>query len=161
VIKKSKVVDTVVKYQRVKTTFISTIIFIFCAICIGYSLYLLFIKKKKPHTDAVINKVNHKQVSNGPVTTVCILEVTYTINNKVYTNELVIENPDKMYNINEKIKINYNEDNHNKIELYTNDYKTAFILLFVGGIIFLFTYINLYLVRNSENYALYKTMNEL
>lgn len=160
-------VDDAVKYQKVKTSISSVFFVILSIILISIGIYIRFVRKNKPDTLAQITKVvecNEVKVSNSgetKTTYTCVLEIKYTINEKEYTNKLIVENLDRKYYENETVKINYDNENPNNISTYTDMYIVSYILIGLGTIFLICIGINLYLVHKYKTYALIQTAGDV
>jgi hypothetical protein len=89
-----------------------------CICCIYTIAYLLYNNAKKytQNTTSTITSANclYNKSPKGVVTYHCNLVVSYTINNVNYSNKIIVDSS-KNYNINDVLKIKYNESNPNEI----------------------------------------------
>lgn len=123
-------------------------------ICIMYAVaYYLYIKSKK-HNQSIISTVTSTDCtlnknSKGNVSYYCNLVVSYTVNNVKYSNKIVTDGKMK-YNVNDTLKIKYNESDPNDIIedtiLTTSNlpYMIACCALCMCIILYIYTYLLFY-----------------
>lgn len=107
-------------------------------VLIGYSVYLLFIRKN-PYTettDATILSSTCNKKTN--VRSDCRLNINYTINNVMYLGSLDVDNQQD-YNVNDIIKVYYNPSNPYDISLRSKkmDKTLAYTFLLLAAGVFL------------------------
>jgi hypothetical protein len=91
--------------------------------------------------------------SNGKPMYRCNLQVSYTINNITYTNNITLDNSRK-YNLNESVEISYQKDNPNNIGLSQPNNKTVgSISMLIGSLLLSSCACNYYMATNSNLYA--------
>jgi uncharacterized membrane protein len=158
----NELVDDAVSYQKFKTSITSVIGVIISIVLIIAGLYFKF-KEKSPETDAKVTRAQCNQQfipNNQTIVYNCNLDLKYTINNKEYTNKLMIDNAKFNYTEGNTLKINYDSSNPNSISEYT-DNNTMSYLLIVGGVVLIIALgANYYFVHKYKSYALMKTAGD-
>jgi hypothetical protein len=133
--------------------FIGIIIFIILCLC---GLYNNFKTDTHGNVKATIGQVScNKKVYSENTQSIysCDLRVSYIVNDKVYINNLTLENS-QQYVLNQDIDISYDLNNPNIItEKQANNSTTGSISMVIGSLIMLSCGVNYYLANNSKIYS--------
>ena len=129
-------------------------IIIFIALCIC-GIYFEFKPTTTGNVTAKVTTVDNcnKIVRSEQTSYECVLQVTYTVNGKVYTNSITLDNSQK-YVLNQDVDISYELNNPNVISPKEMDNKLiGSSLILVGIVIMISCGVNYYLASNSKLYA--------
>jgi hypothetical protein len=156
------------------TSQISLIISIIVSVILLFLSYIFLTKKEDFVTiDANIKTVKkctkyYKTTSNRKTINTnklynCIITVEYTVNNKLYINDILTNSNIDYINYNvKKLAISYNKKNPDEIRLPTASNKTVgFIFLAIAIIVLGASYYSYYLAKNSSIVATTQGINSL
>jgi hypothetical protein len=121
------------------------------------------INVKKCTENTRINKNENTKTSSINTSYDCIITVEYTVNNNLYTNDIITKSNIDYKNFNTKtLKISYNSKNPNEIRLPRLSNTTiGFIFLIIAVIVFGIGYYSNYLSQNSSIIATTQGVNTL
>jgi hypothetical protein len=145
------------KIGTIQSTVSFGVSIVLCVALVIVGVYLLFIKKQTYiETNGTILKAEcHTEsttISNRTtLSTLCSLTVTYTVDNKNYTNVVTVG---EQYNKGDNIKLMYNPKNPNEVN--AEGINVKYIgggLLVVGIIVLLGSWYNYYMVTHFKAYA--------
>jgi type IV secretory pathway TraG/TraD family ATPase VirD4 len=129
------------------------------AIFISFTLFIVaFMLYNHKHvytgiTEGIIllSDCKHSYIGNNPVTT-CYLTIKYTVEGKVYTNQIFSKNI--TYSKGQKIRVYYNPKNHSSIILQLFPYKyVSGIVTIVSIFIILLSWLHYYLAHRFKGVA--------